>query len=65
MNASGMVPGLLYLAKRRVRLGVAVDQRLERTAVRAALAHVDFVVAQEDLRVDHPAAGRADAAGQL
>ena len=33
--------------------------------VRAALAHVDFIVTQEDLAIDDAAAGGADGAGEF
>ena len=55
---AGLVePGLLH-----VRLGVGVDQALEPAVVVAALAHVDLVVAEQDLRVDDRAALGADRA---
>ncbi len=48
-----------------VQLGVAVDQRLELTVLRAALMQVDLVVAQEHLGINDPAALRTDAAREL
>jgi hypothetical protein len=57
--------GLVVRRKRRVGLRVGVDERHELPAVGAALAHIDFVVAQQNLGVDHLAAMGADAARQL
>ena len=60
-NRAGLVVG----RERRVGLGVCVNERRKGSAVGTALAHVDFVVAQENLGVDHPAAVRTDAARKL
>jgi hypothetical protein len=48
-----------------VALRVAVHERLERAVVGAALAEVDPAIAGHYLRLDVPAADRADRAGQL
>ncbi len=56
---------LVVFPKRRIGFGIAIDQRLERTTVWTALAHVNFVVAQNHLSVDHPAALGTNAAGQF
>ncbi len=56
---------LVELRRRRVGLGIAVDERLVLPVLGAAFAHVDLVVAQEDVRVDHAAALGADAAREL
>jgi len=58
-------PRLVVTGLRRVRLGIRVNQGLEGPTIGAALAHVDLVVAQEDLGVDHLPALGADAAGQF
>src|SRR5205807_191483 len=58
-------PRLVEARVPRVGLGIAVDQALELAVLRAALAHVDLAVAQQDMGVDDPAALRADAPGQL
>ncbi len=57
--------GLIEFGKIRIGLGIAVDERLEGAAVRTPLGHIHFVVAQQDLGVDDPAAIRTDAASQL
>ncbi len=57
--------GFVVFAKGRVRFRVGVNKRLERSALRAALAHVNLVVAQNDLCVDDFSAVRANAASQL
>ena len=56
---------LIELAEVCVGLGIAINKRLEGTAVGAALGHVNLVVAQQDLGVDHFPALRADAAGEF
>ncbi len=44
---------------------IAVNKRLERPTLRAALAHVNFVVAQKNLSIDDSPAVRANAASQF
>src|ERR1017187_6357222 len=65
---------LVELAEAGVCLGIAVDQCLERAAIRASLDHEDLVLPQldlrvvlpqHDLRVDHSPALRANAARQF
>ena len=48
-----------------VCLGIGVYQGFERPAIWAPLTHVDLVVAQHHLGVDHLPALGADAAGQF
>src|SRR5258708_9601938 len=56
---------LVVPAQGCVSFRVSVNKSLERSALRAALAHEDFVIAQDDLRVDNLAAFRTDAARQF
>jgi hypothetical protein len=58
-------PRLVEPQRRRVHLGVAIDQRLEAPMVAAALAQVDLVLPDVDLRVDDDLAHRADRLGVL
>ena len=44
---------------------VAVHERFERAVLRAALPHINLVVADQDLRVDDGSADRTYAAGKL
>jgi len=44
----------------RVVLGVAGDLNLEETMTRTLFLHPDFVIAQDDVRVDYLFAGRTD-----
>src|SRR6516165_1087995 len=57
--------GFVVAAERDISFGIAIDKRLKWPAIRAALAHIDLVVPQQDLRVDHFPAIRANAARQL
>ena len=57
--------GLVELRGVGVQLRVAIDQCFERSMIGAALAHVDLVVADQDVGVDDAAALGADAAGQF
>jgi hypothetical protein len=56
---------LVVAAERDIRLGVAVDQPFKRAAIRAALPHINLVVAQENFGVDHLSAVGAYAAREL
>ena len=56
---------LVEFAECRVGFRVGVNKCFERSALRAALAHVDLVVAQNDLRIDDSSALGADAASQF
>ena len=58
-------PGLVEPGRAQVRLRVAVDQRLERPVLPAALTQVYPVLADVDLRVEDYLAHRADALGVL
>ena len=55
----------VVLTERGVGPSVAVNEGLEGAALRAALAHEDLVVAQNDLRVDDLATVGADAASEF
>jgi hypothetical protein len=56
---------LVELRLRGVGRGIAIDKRPDWPMVGAALAHVDLAVPQQDLGVNYPPAGRADAARQF
>src|ERR1035437_428951 len=56
---------LVELAEIRVGLRIPVDKRLEGATIGTALGHVDFVVAQQNFRIDYPPALRTDAAGEF
>ena len=56
---------LVELRGIRIGLRVAINQPFEHAMIRAALAHVDLVVANQDVRVDHAPAFRANAARQF
>ena len=56
---------LVELDRVHVHLGVGTDDALEPAVVRAPFPHVDLVVADDDLGVDHRFALGADAAGQF
>ena len=57
--------GFFVFAECRVGFCVAVNKYLERAALRAALAHVNLVVAQKNLSVDDSSALGANAASQF
>src|SRR6267143_4921224 len=57
--------GFVVFAKCRVGFCVAVHKSLERPTLRAALAHVNLVVAQKYLSIDDSSAVRANAASQF
>ena len=57
--------GLIEFSKCRVGFRVSIDKCFERSTLRAAFAHVNFVIAQNDLRIDDSSALGTDAAGQL
>ncbi len=50
---------------RDIRFGVAVDQHLDPSVVRAGSPQVDLGVSEEDLTIQHAATGGADRPGQL
>ncbi len=52
-------------AEVRIGLRIAIDDRFEGAAVRAALGHVDLVIAQQNLRIDHLPTLRTNAAREL
>jgi hypothetical protein len=54
---------LVVAAGRYVGLGVTVNEIFETAVLGTSFAHVDFVVTQQDVAVDDPPAGGADAAG--
>src|SRR5260370_42478880 len=58
-------PWLVVASLSGICLGIGVNQCFERPAIWAALAHIDLVVAQNHLGVDHLPALGADAAGQF
>src|SRR5262249_33579156 len=64
-KAERNAPRLVVAQRGHVRLGVRAQQRLKPAVLRAALAHHDAAIAQQDLRIDGRAADRADAARQL
>src|SRR5215510_3815166 len=55
----------VVFAERDVSRRVAINQSLKRTTLPAVLSHINFVVAQNDLRVDDFTANGADAASQF
>ena len=55
----------VVFAECRVGFRVGVNKCLERSALRAALAHVNLVIAQKNLSVDDSSALRANAASQF
>lgn len=57
--------GLVVFALRDVHLGIAVDERFKRAAVRTPFFHEDFVFPEDDIGVDDAAALRANAASEL
>ena len=48
-----------------IGLSITIDQSFKQTMLRTTLAHIHFIVTQEDMRIDDAAALRANAAGQL
>ena len=56
---------LVEFAKCCVGFRVRVNKCFERSALRAALAHVNLVVAENDLRIDDSSAFGADASSQF
>src|SRR5258708_17447391 len=57
--------GFVVFAECRIRFRVGVNECFERSALRAALAHVNLIVAQKDLSIDDSSAVRTNAASQF
>src|SRR5262249_31559829 len=57
--------GLVVSRERDIGICIAVHERHERPAPRAAFAHIDFVVAQKDFGIDDAPALRTNAPGQF
>src|SRR6266852_3358632 len=64
-KGQGDGPGLVVLAIGDVGLRIPVDQRLERSAYWTTFAHVDLVVAQDHVCIDHTPAVGTDAPREL
>ncbi len=56
---------LVVVGIRHVSFGIGVHERQERPALRTTLAHIDFVVTQQNFGIDDPPAIATNAARQL
>src|SRR5437763_16173343 len=56
---------LVKLGRRRIGLGITIDQGFKSPMLRTALTHVDLILTEDHLSVYHPAALGTNTAGQF